>query len=273
MSETPSQGQSVLVYALGQIGFEYRSVSFEDSLRQAGIGDPNLPSDLLRYLDENPEVSSEVVWTLCVDDTPIYALVGTGPYAFRAYERFRSFLGSQISPMALVDRVSVPGVTVGNTQLRDGIEVPMIAVATRGMYRWSTRDLINANIGPRSEADDVDAWDHQVEEFQNFLDRVYYELRNMGQSAEDRALNFAATNAFQAANVFAKTQKKGLVLGDISTAPSSIQRANSECWEVRLNFFDPSDRSSGLQIEAAFTVDISEQVPVTVGKTRFWYVR
>mgnify|MGYP003705123113 CR=1 FL=1 len=35
-----------------------------------------------------------------------------------------------------------------------------------------------------------------------FLDRVYYDMRNLGVLSADRALNYAATNAFQAAIVF-----------------------------------------------------------------------
>ena len=38
----------------------------------------------------------------------------------------------------------------------------------------------------------------------NLLDRVYYDLRNLGQNSSERALNFVATNAFQAASVLAK---------------------------------------------------------------------
>ena len=39
---------------------------------------------------------------------------------------------------------------------------------------------------------------------QSFLHRLYYDLRNLGQTARDRALNFSATNAFQAAATFAE---------------------------------------------------------------------
>ena len=36
----------------------------------------------------------------------------------------------------------------------------------------------------------------------SFLERIYYQLRNLGTGAQDRAMNFAATNAFQTKEVF-----------------------------------------------------------------------
>ena len=34
----------------------------------------------------------------------------------------------------------------------------------------------------------------------NFLDKVYYQMRNLGQTSQDRALNYAATNVFNLTN-------------------------------------------------------------------------
>ena len=51
----------------------------------------------------------------------------------------------------------------------------------------------------------------------NFLDRIYFDLRNLGQTPAERALNFPATNAFQAAVVFADSASQGMQLDCITT--------------------------------------------------------
>ena len=45
------------------------------------------------------------------------------------------------------------------------------------------------------------------DEILNFLNRVYYELRNLGIAPQERAINFAATNAFQTRQAFAEFRR------------------------------------------------------------------
>jgi subtilisin family serine protease len=105
--------------------------------------------------------------------------------------------------------------------------------------------------------------------FFNFLSRVYDELRNFGLRPEDRALNFAATNAYQAAAAFADAARRKLELYRIDVRKSPICRPDSDCWEVQLVMFDPeNDRRAGRFYR--YTVDVSEVLPVTVGRTREW---
>ena len=58
----------------------------------------------------------------------------------------------------------------------------------------------------------------------NFLNRVYYELRNLGVAPQDRALNFAATNAYQARLAFVDAAARSLVLDTIKVVKSPICR-------------------------------------------------
>ncbi|WP_243684560.1 cyanobactin maturation protease PatG family protein [Methanosarcina barkeri] len=59
--------------------------------------------------------------------------------------------------------------------------------------------------------------DKEGTDIRNFMERVYYELMNMGRASSERALNFAATNAYQIADVFKNAIEKGMVLDTIQT--------------------------------------------------------
>ena len=105
----------------------------------------------------------------------------------------------------------------------------------------------------------------------SFLQRVYYDLRSMGQTARDRALNFAATNAFQAATVFANALASGMELDGIEIGKSPFCRINSDCWDVRLTFFDPDNHDRARRV-FLFTLDVADSLPVTVGEVHAWSV-
>ena len=75
----------------------------------------------------------------------------------------------------------------------------------------------------------------------NFLNRVYYELRNLGVAPQERALNFAATNAYQTQVAFAESAGRNLALDTITVAKSPICRPDSDCWDVQLQMFDPEN--------------------------------
>ena len=107
----------------------------------------------------------------------------------------------------------------------------------------------------------------------NFLERVYYELRNLGQTPQDRAINFAATNAFNIERVFENARKQKMDLDTIEIEPSPICRPDSDCWDVKLMFFFPEREAQSARRAYRFTVDVSDVVPVTVGSMRTWMVR
>ena len=52
--------------------------------------------------------------------------------------------------------------------------------------------------------------------------------------------NYAATDAFLVANVFKDAIKEGMGLDTIEVERSPICRLDSDCWDVKLTFFDPS---------------------------------
>lgn len=66
--------------------------------------------------------------------------------------------------------------------------------------------------------------------------RVYEELRNLGLTPQDRALNYAATNALLVAQIFKDAIKENLVLGRYEVEQSPICRPESNCWDIKLTF-------------------------------------
>ena len=97
----------------------------------------------------------------------------------------------------------------------------------------------------------------------SFLHRIYYDLRNLGQLDRDRALNFAATNAFQAASTFAEAIDSGMELDSIEVEKSPFCRLNSNCWDVKLKFFDSEDGKRSKRLYR-FTIDVANIMPVTL---------
>jgi hypothetical protein len=105
----------------------------------------------------------------------------------------------------------------------------------------------------------------------NFVSRIYYGFRNLGVAANDRALNYAATNAFQALAAIERAVVEGRVdVRTIDVQRSPICRLDSDCYDVRLMFFDPENITRA-NLVFRFTVDVSAVMPVTIGVMRTWY--
>jgi len=258
-----------LAYVLGQIGYDFGNEARRDSFLQMSGSDVHNPNEFLKYLKSDPASAANVNWTLSLDATVVYAIRPYGPFAVNVYDRLKEFLTAQIKEGA--ERVSIPGVIQGSTRLLNGQVVPVLYPDLRGMYSWSTSDLIQSCCGERP-ADEDAAVLHakKVEGVQNFLDRVYYEVRNLGTSSQERAMNYAATNAFQVADVYTKAIESEMKLDSIQVERSPICRPGSDCWDVKLGFFNPSKRQEQARHVYRFTVDVSEVIPVTVGKVRHW---
>ena len=89
---------------------------------------------------------------------------------------------------------------------------------------------------------------------------------------QERALNFAATNAFQADEAFADARARDMELNTIGVEKSPICRPGADCWDIKLTFFDPNRKSEVAQRVTRYTVDVSDVVPVTVGQKRTWNI-
>ena len=258
-----------LVYAIGQLYYDFGSEALRDSFVQAGVSHPGNPTEMLQHLDQNPWAATSIIWTVVQETTPVYAIRPTGAYATEAYNRIRNFLRGQCEEG--ISQVSLAGLEAGSVTLLNGQELPVVIPELRAMYSWSTPALVEAVLGKRPEnGQDCSEYDQQAEEVGNFLDRVYYEISNLGTTPQERAINYAATNAYQVATVYRDAIKQNLKLDRIGAERSSVCRPGSDCWDVKLTFFDPRQRHEKAKEIYRFTVDVSEVVPVTVGKMRRW---
>lgn len=268
-----SGGAPQLVYALGKLGYDFGTEARRDSFQQ-GMPRPANPYDnaqMATYLGESPFEAESLIWTLNLDATPVYAIAPAGPFAAQTYERLRQAFEGQLRQG--VEMVSVPGVISGTARLMSGQVVPVIVPSIRGLFSWATQQLIEAVVGaaPR-KAEEREQYERRVSGVGNFLNRVYYDLRNLGLTAEERALNYAATNAFQVSQVMAHAAHGDYELDTIAVRKSPVCRPDSDCYDIEIKFFDPGNTNIADKVYR-FTVDVSDVMPVTIGDVRAWSKR
>ncbi|RKP44555.1 PatA/PatG family cyanobactin maturation protease [Trinickia fusca] len=265
-----------LVYALGTLDYDFGTEPLRDSLVQAMPMTANAPevrSQMLAYLDENPHEAQALIWTLRLDETPIYAIAPGGAYASQVYERLRAYLAEHVAGRA--ELVSVPGYIAGTVRLMSGQTVPLLVPALRGMYCWSTAQVLEQAMGGRpADGERAAEYDRRAKALRNYLDRIYYAQRNLGDTPEHRALNFSATNAFQAAEIMSMAAHGDaqVELSTISVSKSPICRPDSDCYDVQLCFFNPDNTNMADRVYR-FTVDVSDVIPVSIGQVRSWSQR
>lgn len=282
---TPS-AVSNKVYALGTLGYDFGTEARRDTFKQRmpvvsinGVLVPSNPYDarqMVNYLELSPTEGKSLIWTLNQELTPIYALEPQKAFASEIYAVFAMMLAGQIQPQSsdnYIERVSIPGnLTDRTVELFSGQVVPVVALPNiRGMYGWQINALVEAAVATVStEASQPDNASMQ-RSLKSFLHRIYYDLRNLGQLDRDRALNFAATNAFQAASTFESAIVSGMGLESIEVEKSPFCRLNSNCWDVKLKFFDSENGSRAKKVYR-FTIDVANIMPVTLGQVRSWSV-
>jgi hypothetical protein len=228
------------------------------------VGDPNHLSTMLSSFSAHPPVSY-------------------------VYKLFRDAIVGQIRNVdddAFVSRVSIPGVLTGRTvRLFSGQVVPLVKVSARGMHTWNEAALVKAvadaveeQVGVEEQAGTMPTGT-RIDRMENerniraFLDKIYYQFRNLGQSPADRALNYAGTNAF----LFGREIRDGFLSGayvpgpntnlfaldTITVSKSPYCRMDSDCWDVAITFFDPEDTDRA-RVTWVFTIDVSAELPVSL---------
>ncbi|KJC46383.1 peptidase S8 [Bradyrhizobium sp. LTSP885] len=281
-SEAPDTSTATgLVYALGVLGYDFGTEARRDSFKQLMPPSNQMPANpydarqMVDYLTTNLAEARSLIWTLNIELTPVYAIEPVGAFARDVYEVLRFMLAGEImaeTDANYVQRVSIPGLLTGRTvKLFSGQVVPVIEpVNTRGMYGWKTNALVDSALKASAAAASASDEGAKIREtLEGFLNRVYYDLRNLGRTSRDRALNFSVTNAFQAAATFGNALVAGMQLDEISVDKSPFCRMDSDCWDVKLKFFDPENNSRAKRIYR-YTVDVSDLIPVTMGEVRSW---
>jgi hypothetical protein len=272
------------VYALGTLGYDFGSEARRDSFKQLmapvaieGTVVPANPYDARQMVDHLSAHSSEaraLIWTLNLELTPIYAIEPVGPYAAEVYQLMSTLLSGEVASEEndeFIERVSIPGrLTDRTVKLFSGQALPVVEVEqVRGLYGWRINTLIGAATEAARGLPEPPPEEQLRGSLREFLTRVYYDLRNLGSTSRDRALNFAATNAFQAAHTFASAVAGGMALDTIGVEKSPFCRMDSDCWDVKLRFFDPENSRRARKV-FRFTIDVSDLMPVTLGVVRTW---
>ncbi|MCC3416845.1 MAG: PatA/PatG family cyanobactin maturation protease [Microcoleus sp. PH2017_01_SCD_O_A] len=281
-SEVADMGQ--LVYALGTLGYDFGSEARRDSFKQLmppfNFGTTMVPANpydarqMVDYLDANISESRSLIWTINIELTPVYAIDPMGPFAAESYRALHELLAGQIQPendAEYVERVSIPGILTGRkVKLFSGQVIPVIEPqSTRGIYGWKVNNLVTAAMNAVQAEDGTADEDRIRKTLDGFLNRIYYDLRNLGTTSQDRALNFSVTNAFQAAQTFSEAVAVGMELDSVTVEKSPFCRMDSDCWDVKLKFFDPENSRRAKKI-FRFTIDVSDLIPVTLGEVRSW---
>jgi hypothetical protein len=274
-----------LVFLIGNLSYDFGTEARRDTYLQrmpavdagGGILVPPNPHDhrqMAPYLAADLTEADSLIWTLDLQLTPIYVIAPRGGFVREVYQRLVQVLANQVAPPiddSFVERLSLPGyLTDEKVQLFSGQVVPVIEVRNvRAFYRRNVnvlaRNVLQA-LQARDPGVDVEAVDRSL---RSFLDRIYFDLRNLGFASPDRALNYAATNAFQAAAVFAEAVAAGMELDDIAVEKSPFCRLHSNCWDIRLKFFDAENTRRARRVYR-YTIDVSDVTPVTLGATRSW---
>ncbi|TAH15996.1 MAG: PatA/PatG family cyanobactin maturation protease [Oscillatoriales cyanobacterium] len=284
-SQAPSELENLqLVYALGTLGYDFGSEARRDSFKQLmpayEIDTTTVPANpydarqMADYLEQNPSEAKSLIWTLNLELTPIYAIEPVGSFGRDVYGLLQEFLAGQVEAEDsedYVERVSIPGILSGKTvKLFSGQVVPVIEPHnTRGIYSWKVNTLVTAALETVRTTATEATEETMRRTLGSFLNRIYYDLRNLGTTSQDRALNFAATNAFQAASTFAEAVATGMELDSINVEKSPFCRLDSDCWDVKLKFFDPENSRRAKKVYR-FTIDVSDIIPVTLGEVRSW---
>jgi len=284
-SQAPSElANATLVYTLGTLGYDFGTEARRDSFKQlmpaVEIDNTAIPANpydarqMVDYLEQNPSEARSLIWTLNLELTPIYAIEPQGPFAREVYGVLQELLAGQIQAETsedYVERVSIPGILTGKTvKLFSGQVIPVIAPQnTRGLYGWKVNTLVAAALRTVGEEEGATNEERMRRTLESFLNRIYYDLRNLGTTSQDRALNFAATNAFQAATTFSQAVALGMELDSITVEKSPFCRLDSDCWDVKLKFFDPENSRRAKKV-FRFTIDVSDVIPVTLGDVKTW---
>lgn len=283
-SDIQTSFRSNLTYALGTLGYDFGTEPRRDAFRQwmatspnakteASVRPPVQPNDISQmaaYLNRHPIAAKSLIWTLNQDQTPIYAIQPVEAYAMAIYERLLRILENH------VERVSVPGrVTNKKVRLLSGQEVPILRVnSPRGLYGWNVDGedgLVASALNDVALKAETLKDERMHRSLTNFLNEIYYSRQNLGRLARDRALNFAATNPFQAIQCLSDAIARDMKLATINVVKSNFCRYGSECWDIKLEFFAPEDERRANRI-FFFTLDVSDVVPVTLGTVRSWAV-
>ena len=189
------------------------------------------------------------------------------------------------TPPIRTSAIVVPGTVIGKVELRSGQVGEVINPTMRGMQNWVANAMIGAfgiALAP-SGADTVPVPSAtQLNLFlSHLMSRMLEETRNFGKTGMERARNFVATDiltrfvkVLEGDNllIFYKfvnnwDNLQNIWLDRVTVVPSPSCRPKSECYDVRIYFFDAnSDLLAELVV--SISVDINNSVPAFISEIK-----
>lgn len=165
------------------------------------------------------------------------------------------------------ERVALPGVVTGTSMLRTGTSAPLLVPEMRGASEWSRKRLTELLLSMIASPNEAGLAKLRAK-IAELLDRLDEETRNPGRSAADRALNFASTQHGQWLGLVKNELKGAFEIDDVfEPRPGEHCRAGSDCWDVEVALFNPSDVRA-TQVVVRQSIDVSDVVPVVTDPPR-----
>ena len=271
-------GASYLVYAVGNLGYDFGTEARLSSFRRLMASpdnqhpDPLHPEQLAHYLERHPDAVTQLHWLLLIDREPVYALLPVGAYAHRIHEHLRTVLLQQnASGMERIERIVVPGTAGSRVRLLSGAEVPILQPDFRGFAEWNleaeARHILA--LGPHPAKRDKSEHQPSVDDVRDLLKRLAHEVRNRGTSPQDRARNYVATSGKWILHNFSKP---GYVLDSLTAEPAQFGRPGADCWTVELRFFKPEESVRQPKHLVRLVVDVSDTIPGLITDVESWAV-
>jgi hypothetical protein len=96
--------------------------------------------------------------------------------------------------------------------------------------------------------------------------RLFYELRNLGITPQERAINAMAT--YGSIAIREALQQGRYEIESIRVEKAPVCRPGSDCWDVIITAFDPANAFQAAKTVLRQTVDVSDVVPVRLGRVR-----
>jgi hypothetical protein len=173
-------------------------------------------------------------------------------------------------PPGRVARIAVAGEVVGTAQLGTGETVEILAPDLRGTASWNTQRLLDALLGSNALA----TADGAREFVGRVVAKLYEESQNDGKSPQSRAVNWATTSAIRdLQNFFLNDTFRRFLGGLENAAVNEVTVQESTCrrtgleFDVAISLFSFENTMRG-EIVLTTSVDVSDVVPVTLGRTR-----
>lgn len=274
-----------LAYVLGQVDYDFGTIENLDWFQQnAKIGlrfiNPNVPAEMLEYLEENPEFARSLIWTVKISGVPVYAVNPEDCYCDAVYKRLRAFLAKQIGStengmtagvQSTFSFNSIPARVKGVRQLLNGAIVPELLPDPRGMFHLTS----DANFQELFRLERELTPTEQMAA-KSYIRYIVEKERNLGRTRADRSINYIAVQgffslfgaAFSEAGVDS-TDIPGNIdsfrLQSIQSLPNSFCLPGGACQDVSLTLFNPTDAVNTAPVVLRQTVDVAAVNPVLVG--------